>query len=159
MQEFVVETLLFLVGLLVSFGLPWLAWRFLRSRRPSMTPQAIVDDGVGGKVIPLIATFVGLRGLPWVGLASNNLNPRLVITSDGITYRVLGLRSRRWSEIMQVDVRVFGATVNLSFAFCGSPFSFDANVGSLVLATQTLALLPVQTAMTDRARSLLTENC
>jgi hypothetical protein len=156
-QKLVVETLLFLVGLLMSFGLPWLLWHFLRSGRPSRTPQAIVDDGVGGKFIPVIATFSGLRGLPWVGFASNNLNPRLVIAPNGISYRVLGLRTRSWSDIMQVDVRTFGATVNLSFAFHGSPFSFDANVGSLVLAAQTLALLPAQTSMTNRARSLLTE--
>jgi hypothetical protein len=67
MKTLVVETLLFLVGLPVSFGLPWLARRWLRSGRPSTTVQAIVDNGASGKVIPLIATFSGLRDLPLVG--------------------------------------------------------------------------------------------
>jgi hypothetical protein len=107
--------------------------------------------------VPLIATFTGLRGLPWVGVASNNLNPRLVITSAGITYRVARLRSRDWSDIVRVDVRSFGATVNLGFAFRDSLFTFDANVGSSILAARTLALLPDTVALTDRARSLLTE--
>lgn len=56
-QKFVVETLLFLVGLFVFFGLPLLVLRWLRSGRLSATPRPIGDDGAGGKVIPLIATF------------------------------------------------------------------------------------------------------
>ena len=154
-QKFVVETLLFLAGLLITFGLPWLVWRWLRSGRPSTTPRPIVDDGAGGKVIPLVATFSGLRGLPWIGFASNNLNPRLVITPDGITYRVIGLRTQSWGNVEQVDVRSLGATVNLRFVFCNSPVTFDANVGSTVLVTQILALLPDHVALTDRARLLL----
>ncbi|RYE74018.1 MAG: hypothetical protein EOO80_18090 [Oxalobacteraceae bacterium] len=154
-QKLVVETLLFLGGLLITFGVLRLVWRWLRSGRPSTTPRPIVDDGAGGKVVPLIATFSGLRGLPWIGFASNNLNPRLVVTRDGITYRVMGLRTCSWADIAQVDVRTLGATVNLGFVFRGSPVTFDANVGSTILAAQTLALLPDHVALTDRARSLL----
>lgn len=152
----VVETALFLFGLLVSVGLPWLISRWLRSRRPSSTPAPIVDDGAGGNVIPLVAAFIGLRGLSWIGFASNNLNPRLAITPDGITYRVVGLQTRSWADIEQVDVFSLGATVNLGFVFRGSPFTLDANVGSITLAARTLALLPGHVALTDRARSMLT---
>lgn len=154
-QKFMVETVLFLVGLLVSFGLPWLVWRWLRSGQPSTTPLPIVDDGAGGEVIPLIATFSGLRGLPWIGFASNNLNPHLVITPDDITYRVMSLRTQSWGNVERVDVRSLGATVNLGFVFRSSPVTFDANVGSTVLAAQTLALLPNHVALTDRAQLLL----
>lgn len=156
-QKFVVETVLFLVGLIVTVGLPWLVMRALRSGRPSTTPRPITDDGAGGKVIPLVATFSGLRGLPWIGFASNSLNPRLVITPDGITYRVMAQRTRRWSEVEAIDVRSFGATVNLGFVFCRTPVTLDANVGSTILAAQVLALVPDQVALTDRARSLLTD--
>jgi len=156
-QKFVIETLLFLAGLLVTVGLPWLVLRRLRSGKPSTTPQPILDDGAGGKVIPLLASFSGLRGLPWIGLASNNLNPRLVITPDGISYRVLGLQACRWADIAQVDVRTLGATVNIGFGFRGSPITFDANVGSIILAARTLALLPTDVVLTSRARSVLTE--
>lgn len=154
-QKFVVETLLFLVGLFVFFGLPLLVLRWLRSGRLSATPRPIGDDGAGGKVIPLIATFSGLRGLPWIGFASNNLNPCLVITPDGLTYRVMGLRTQRWGNVEQVDVRSLGATVNLGFVFRSSPVTFAANVGSTVVAAQTLALVPDHVALTDRARLLL----
>ena len=154
-QRFVIETALFFLGLLVSFGLPWMVWRWMRSRQPSTTPLPIVDDGDGGKVIPLIAIFCGVRGLTWIGLASNSLNPRLVITPNGITYRVMGLRTRSWADIEYVDVRTLAATVNLNFAFHGSPFTFDANVGSITLAAQTLSLLPDHVVLTDRARTIL----
>jgi hypothetical protein len=157
-QRTLVETLLFLIGLLVSFGLPWLAWRRLRSGRPSATPLPIVDDGEGGKIVPLIAAFGGIRGLPWMGWASNTLNPRLIVTADGITYRLTRLRSCGWRDILLVDVRSFGATVLVRFTLRDSVLTFDANVGSTVLATQTLALLPDQVALTDRARSLLDED-
>lgn len=105
--------------------------------------------------MPLIATFSGLRGLPWIGFASNNLHPRLVIQSDGITYRIAMLRFRGWGDIIQVDVQSVGATVNLSFAFRDSLFTFDADVGSTMLAAQTLALLGDHIALTDRAKLLL----
>ncbi len=154
-QKFIVETLLFLGGLLVTFGLPWLLWRWLRSGRPSITPLPIIDDGNGGRNVPLIATFSGLRGLPWIGFASNNLNPGLVIGSNGITYRIAGQRFRGWDDIIHVDVRSLGATVNLSFVIRNSVLTFDANVGSTMLAAQTLALLPDHIALTDRAKSLL----
>lgn len=156
-QKFVVETLLFLGGLLVSFGLPWLVWRRLRSGRPSTTPLPIADDGNGGKIVPLVAAFSGVRGLPWVGFAGNSINPRLVIAADGVTCRSMRSRYRDWDSIRQVDVRRFGATVNLSFVFRDSLFTFDANVGSTILAAQALALLPRQVALSDRARSLLTD--
>ncbi len=154
-QKFMVETLLFLGGLLVTFGLPWLFWRWLRSGRPSITPLPIIDDGNGGKIVPLIATFSGLRGLPWIGFASNNLNPGLVIRSEGITYRIAVQRFRGWDDIIHVDARSVGATVNLSFVLRNSLLTFDANVGSTMLAAQTLALLPDHIALTDRAKSLL----
>jgi hypothetical protein len=155
MQKIVVEWLLFLVGLLVTLGMPWLIWRRLRAGRPSEAPRPIVDDGSGGKVIPLVAAFRGVRGLSWIGVANNNLNPMLVITPVGITYRVMRRRTRVWSDIEQVDVLTLGATVNLRFEFHGSLFTFDANLGSTILATQALALLERHVAMTDRARALL----
>jgi hypothetical protein len=45
--------------------------------------------------------------------------------------------------------------VNLRFEFHGSLFTFDANLGSTILATQAVALLERHVAMTDRARALL----
>jgi hypothetical protein len=155
MSRFLTETFLFLAASGLFFGLPWLVWRRLKAGRPSVQPRPIGDDGAGGRVVPLVAAFHGIRGLPWVAVASNNLKPRLVVTPTGIDYRVVRSGSRTFGQVEQVDVRTFGATVNLSFAFRDSRITFDANVGSEILARAVLALLPGTVALSDRATKLL----
>ena len=152
------EVLLFLlvlpVQLMVFLGLPYLIWRRLARGRPATTALPIVDDGAGGRSVPVKATFTGVRGLPWIGLAHNSLNPRLTITSEGLAFRVLLRGTRRFDEIEQVDICSFGATVLLSFSFRGSPFTLDANVGSLPLAASVCALLPPEIVRSERASTL-----
>ncbi len=155
MSRFLTETVLFLLATGLFFGMPWLVWRRLKAGRPSTQPRPIGDDGAGGHVVPLVATFHGVRGLPWVALLSNTLNPRLVVTPTGIAYHVVRRGSRSFGQIVQVDVRTFGATVNLSFAFHDSRITLDANVGSETLARAVLALLPPTVAISDRATKLL----
>lgn len=153
MDRLMVETLLFLVGLTLFVGLPWLAWRRLRAGRPAVAARPLVADGAGGWIVPLVAGFGGVRGLPWIGVASNNFNPRLVVTPTGITCRVLRLRHHAFADIARVDLRRFGATVILSFAFRDGILTFDANVGSDALAADVLALLPAGVPLSDRARA------
>jgi len=154
-QRFLLETVLFLGGLVVFLALPWLVLRRLRSGRPLAVPLPILDDGAGGKVVPLVAAFSGLRWPPWIALATNSLNPLLVVTPRGLTSRVLVRRTRGWHEVERADVRIFGATVNLDFLFLDSAVTFTANVGSVVLAAQVLALIPDHVLLTERARSVL----
>ena len=152
------EVALFLLVLpvqaMVLLGLPYLIWRRLARGRPATTALPIVDDGAGGRSVPVRATFTGVRGLPWVGLAHNSLNPRLTITPEGLAFRVLLRGRHRFDEIEQVDVRSFGATVLVSFSFRGSPFTLDANVGSLSLAASVCALLPREVVRSERASAL-----
>jgi hypothetical protein len=155
MNKFLVELLLFAFGLLMFFGMPYLIRRRLRSGRPSTTLRPIIDDGAGGREVPLVATFGGIRGLPWIGFATNNLNPKLVIGPTGITYRVLRLQTRAFNEVEQVDIRVFGATVNLVFMFRDCHSTFEANVGSIILATETLAILSANVTLSDRAKRIM----
>jgi len=143
------------IGLALFLIPPWLVLRRLRSGRPLAVPPPILDDGAGGRTIPLVAAFSGLRWPPWIALASNNLNPSLVMAPHGVTCRVLMRRTRAWHEVERVDVRIFGATVNLDFVFRGSAVTFTANVGSVVLAARVLALVPEGIPLTDRARSVL----
>jgi hypothetical protein len=158
MTEIVRFLLIVPLQLLVFFGLPYLVWRRLKRGRPATNPLPIVADEAGGRVIPVVATFVGIRGLPWIALATNSLGPRLTITPTGMTFRVLRTQARAFSDIEQVDVRTFGSTVALSFVFKGTPFTFDANVGSVVLAVSTLTLIPKSVARSDRAAALAAEN-
>ena len=143
--------------ILIFGGMYWAAWRWLRSRKPSAFPKPILTDGAGGRVVPLQAAFAGLRGLPWVAVAYNNANPSLVITADGLAFRVLRRQMRTFAEIERVDLLTFGASVVLRFCFTGRPLTFDAGLGSLVLARQVLELLPAGVPLSDRATALLRE--
>jgi len=150
-----IHLLTFLAGLAFMVGLPWLALRRVRRGRPSLTPLPITDDGAGGKVVPLVAAFAGVPALPWVAVASNNRNPRLVVTSTGITVKVIRQQDHRWAMITEVDVKTLGATVNLIFTFADSAFTFTGNVGSTILARQVLTLLAGRVPLSDRARTVL----
>jgi hypothetical protein len=157
MKSFAVEVLLSAFGLLISFGLPYFIWRRLRRGQPLAISRPIVRNGSGGSEIPLIAAFGGIRSLPWVGFATNNLNPKLMIGQTGITYRLLRLRTRAFEELEAVDVRIFGATVTLVFVFRYSPFTLEANVGSITLAAETLTILVPKVALLERAKALITD--
>ena len=110
----------------------------------------------GGRAIPVIAAFVGIRGLPWwFAVASNNAAPSLVILPSGVRYRVIRTHERRFSDIERVDVRTAWATVNIEMRFRGDALTLMANVGTRELARATLDLLPATIALTPRARAIL----
>ena len=110
----------------------------------------------GGRAIPVIAAFVGIRGLPWwFAVASNNAAPSLVILPSGVRYRVIRTHERPFSDIERVDVRTALATVNIEMRFRGDALTLMANVGTKELARATLELLPATIALTPRARAIL----
>ena len=109
----------------------------------------------GGKVIPVKATFAGLRGLSqWVAVASNNASPYLIVGQSGIEYRVIKQHKRPFVDIEQVDVRTAWRTVNIEILFRGAALTFAANVGTEDAARAALALFPASTPMTSRARAI-----
>lgn len=149
-----------LVTPLQVFGIFWVGqffWRRLKSGRPSLNPAPIVDEGGGRYRVPVIATFGGVSGVPWLATTRNNLNPQLVIGPDGIAFRMIRSVRRNYSEIAHVDVETFGATVNLRFTFHGGSSTFAANVGGLVVAKEVLTLLPRDVVLLDGARVLLAD--
>lgn len=101
------------------------------------------------------ATFTGWRGLPWVALASNSLNPVLRIESEQLVFRVLRLQQRPYAQIREVDVRSAYGTFNLIFEFHGRRLTFVANVGTAARGAQALALLPASVPLSPRARAAL----
>jgi hypothetical protein len=129
----VTKLALFVLWLMAVCAPPYLIRRWLQSRRPSTIPRPLIVDGAN-RIVPVLATFGGLRGLTWIGVSRNNLSPRLVIEPDGISFKVLRSQSRRYEQIEQIDLRMFGATINIRFLFRGEATTFDANVGNLALA-------------------------
>ena len=128
-------------------------WKHVRKTRASVAVPYAPGTGLNGTGIPVLATFVGIRVLPWVALASNSLNPVLRIDGDNLVYRVLRQQQRPLSSVLQVDVRSAYGTFNLIFEFQDSALTFIANVGSPSRGAYVLAMLPASVALTERARA------
>ncbi|MBT2373548.1 hypothetical protein [Pseudomonas fluorescens] len=128
-------------------------WKHLNKPRACATTAYAPGTGLNGANIPVLATFVGIRVLPWVALASNNLNPVLKIDGDSLVYRVLRQRQRPLSSILQVDVRSAYGTFNLIFEFRDSPLTFIANLGSAERGAYVLSMLPTSVMLSERAQA------
>ncbi len=110
---------------------------------------------IGGIQAGVLATFTGVRGLPWwYGIAANNASPLLVIEPDAIRFRVVRRQRRPFAEIACVDVRQAPGTVNLDIDFHGSILTFAANVGTRELAAHVIASLPPGVPLSSRAQAL-----
>ncbi|WP_129586148.1 hypothetical protein [Sphingomonas montana] len=150
---FVLQGMAF-VGLVYATyrGMAWLSLQLGRRAYEQAVVANITVNGAGAATIPVLATFAGIRGLPWwYAIASNNAKPLLVIEPDGIRFRVVRQGNRRYAEIECVDVRQGRGTVNLDFTFHGSVLSFAANLGAVPLAAHVLALLPGSVPLSARA--------
>ena len=124
-----------------------LRWLFVRRRRHKAAVSSLHRDEKGVMVVPVLATFTGVRGLPsLVAIASNSLNPRLVIRPDGLDYRVTAARSVALDDIASVRIQTAPGTVNLVFTFVGGAFDFAANVGDVAVAQAVLAAYPALAA-------------
>ncbi|QOF76188.1 hypothetical protein [Variovorax sp. 38R] len=137
----------------LSFWFIYWVWKKLRTPKAPRAGAAPVV--IKGGVVPVVATFTGLRGLPWVALATNSLNPVFRIESEQLVYRVLRQRQRPFADIRQVDVREAYGTFNLIFEFRDTRRTFVANVSIAARGAQALSLLPQGVPLSDRARKAL----
>ncbi len=136
-------------------GMAWLSRRLMARAYARASVANITVDGAGAATIPVLATFTGVRGLPWwYGIASNNAKPLLVIEPEGIRFRVIRQTVRRFEEIEIVDVRQATGTVNLDITFTGDLLTFAANLGAVPLAAHVLSLLPPSVPLSSRAVAL-----
>ncbi|RYY10134.1 MAG: hypothetical protein EON55_16945 [Alphaproteobacteria bacterium] len=154
----IVQFLAFIGFIYVSIrGWHWVIRRLARSRYEHATPASITMDEMGGAHIPVLATFSGVRGLPWwYAVAMNNANPSLVVTADGISFRVIRRHRRSWDEIERIDVRQAPGTVNFDVTFRGTLLTFSANLGAVPLASHVLSLIPASVPLSDRAVAVKT---
>ncbi len=134
----------------------WFLRRRWRDRIDRLVDATITPDAAGNTKVPVLATFTGIRGLPWwYAIATNNASPLFVLEPNGIRLRVIRRQRRSFSAIRCVDVRQATGTVNIDVTFHDSIFTFAANVGSVALAVQVIALLPPDVPLSSRARALM----
>lgn len=138
-------------------GWPWLIRRLARSRYERATVANITIDQTGAAHIPVLATFSGVRGLPWwYAVATNNAKPSLVVTLGGLDFRVVRSHRRSWDEIERIDVCQAPGTVNLDVTFRDALLTFSANLGAVSLAAHVLSLIPASVPLSDRAVAVKT---
>lgn len=103
---------------------------------------------------PLRAAFTGLKGVPWLALATNSLAPLLVLNEEHVEYRVLRRRRRAYALIIEVDLRLAFGTVNVILTFADTPFTFTANVGTAAGARDVLSIFSDKGCfLTERAKA------
>lgn len=135
----------------------WVIRRLAHSRYEHANVANIRTDETGAAEIPVLATFLGVRGLPWwYAVATNNAKPLLVVATDGIGFRVVRRQQRSWDEIECIDIRQAPGTVNFDVSFRGALLTFSANLGSVALAAHVLSLIPASVPLSDRAVTVKT---
>jgi hypothetical protein len=134
----------------------FVVYRVLRGRPAYKERGPIHPDAEEGTMVPVLAAFAGVKGMPWwFAVASNNANPSLVIFSSGIRYRMIRKNERRFDEIERVELRAAWKTVNIEMHFRGERLTFAVNVGTTAAARAVLALFPDTVVMSDQAKSVL----
>ena len=129
-------------------------WLFKKLRKPkSAAPAYAPGTGIDGKAIPVLASFVGLRRVPWVALATNSLNPVFRLDGQQMIYRGLRQKQRPLCDVSRVDVRSAYGTFNLVFEFSDSPFTLIVNLGSASRMAYVLSLLPPSMPLSERAQA------
>ncbi|MET0270099.1 MAG: hypothetical protein ABW173_06685 [Sphingomonas sp.] len=136
-------------------GMARLSRWLMRGRYEHAAVANVMVDAGGAATIPVLATFAGVRGLPWwYGVATNNATPLLVVEPGGIRFRVIRAQRRRFGDIACVDVRRATGTVNLMLTFHDAILTFSANLGAVPLAAYVLRLLPPSLPLSERAAAI-----
>ena len=129
----------FALGVLVLV----IRWVLRTRSRNAIASASLPRDEDGSMQVPVLATFTGVAGLPsLLAVASNNLNPSLVIRPGSLTYRVTMARSVSLQDVATVRVQTTLGTTTLVFTFVGGAFTLSAKVASLTVAETVLTAYP-----------------
>ena len=112
-----------------------------------------------GVPVPLLASFLGLAGVPLLALAKNNLSARLRLYPDRVETKVFRTLERPYSAIRRVGTQTTLATRNVELVWRGSVVSFTANIRNDAWRLALLRFLDGRgVSMTPAARSLLRDS-
>lgn len=129
----------FALGVLVLV----IRWVLRTRSRNAVASASLQRDEDGSMQVPVLATFTGVAGLPsLLAVASNNLNPSLVIRPGSLTYRVTMSRSVSLQDVATVSVQTTLGTTTLVFTFVGGAFTLSAKVASPAVAETVLTAYP-----------------
>lgn len=114
-----------------------------------------LKERVAGLAISLKVSFIGLKTMPAIALAHNNLAPLLVLFEDHLVQRVIFKKPRKYSEIEYVEVSRTDSD-NLDIAYADSRFTFSCKLAEKRDLTKVLQFLDRKgVRLGERARRLL----
>ena len=129
----------FALGVLVLV----IRWVVRTRSRNAVASASLQREEDGSMQVPVLATFTGVVGLPsLLAVASNSLNPSLVIRPGSLTYRVTMARSVSLHDVATVSVQTTLGTTTLVFTFVGGAFTLSAKVASPAVAETVLTAYP-----------------
>ena len=129
----------FALGVLVLV----IRWVLRTRSRNAVASASLQREEDGSMQVPVLATFTGVVGLPTLlAVASNSLNPSLVIRPGSLTYRVTMARSVSLKDVATVSVQTTLGTTTLVFTFVGGAFTLSAKVASPTVAETVLTAYP-----------------
>lgn len=150
--------LLALLPVLLTALVVFVLFRVIQAKyQAAATAKLPRPDAHGDILVPVMAVFSGIKGVPVVATASNSAQPRLLLQPGGIEYQVTFRRRAAWSEIQQVDVWTGPGTVNLIFDFRNEAGNLAANLGARPLAVEVLRWLDGKCPLSPRARAFMTQ--
>lgn len=107
--------------------------------------------------VPLVAAFSRIKRIPFLAMTENSLNPRLVLHSDHLEYRVLRTKRYRYEEVEAVDIRLGMLRANLVLKFSNSRWAFYGNMRYKEKLAAVLRILEKKCTLTVKARNFLQE--
>lgn len=107
--------------------------------------------------VPLLSSFMLIKGLYPVSISNNSINPRLLLHDHFVEYKVLFSKKRSYSEIQQVHIVLAPLTTNLVLEFTDSHMSFAGNLNNKQKLAEVLRILQQKCRLSSKAEQFLKE--
>ncbi|WP_160139677.1 hypothetical protein [Chryseobacterium sp. c4a] len=107
--------------------------------------------------VPLIGSFILVKGLYPISIANNSISPRLILHDTFVEYKVLFTKKRAYNEIQQVHILLAPLTTNIILEFKDSRKSFAGNLNNKQKLAEVLRILKQKCPLSLKAQQFIEE--
>lgn len=146
-------SIIFFFTVIIGSILAFVILKKIRNRQ-----NAPITEGSDHTInVPLIASFIAIKGLYPISIANNSISPRLILHESFVEYKVLFTRKRSYNEIQQVHIFLAPFTTNIILEFKDSRKSFAGNLNNKQKLTDVLKILKQKCSLSLKAQQFLEE--
>lgn len=148
----------FIVGLfIITVGIStFLMLRIIKKIR-NRKNAPLTEDSEKTINVPLIASFMLIKGLYPISTSSNSISPRLLLHENFVEYKVIFSKKRSYDEIEQIQILLGPATTNVILEFKDSRMSFAGNLNDKQKLAEVLKILKQKCRLSPKAQEFLQE--